>query len=132
MKSTGILLIVVILLSCKRKSEIVSILEDKNDGSYWVQKAQLSNGTYFYSTVQYIFYKDGSSQPLSSYDENKKGVPSLLNMESSSKLSWSFNQQDSTFKICAVCIFKITKINQDTIFMTENKHKTNYILVKHR
>lgn len=108
------------------------MLEDKNDGSYWVQKEQLNNGEYSFSTLQWVFYSDGSLQSLSSSDENKKGSPSLLNIESSSKGNWTFDQRDSTFEICAVCIFKITKTNPDTIFMTEKKYKTHFILVKRR
>jgi len=132
MKKIGLYIMMISLCSCGRKNEIVKVLEHKNDNSYWNQKKLLDDGTYSFSTLQWIFYNDGSSQPLSSLDENKKGSPSLLNLESSGKGTWSFNKKDSTFKICDVCVFKIKKIRHDTIFMIGKGYNGDFILVKHK
>lgn len=117
---------------CKRKNDILKVLEYNNDDSYWIQKQRINYGQYSFSTLQWIFYSDGSSQPLSSIDENKKGSPSMLNLESSGRGAWSFNEEDSTFKICDVCVFKIKKVSQDTIFMIGKGFKGDFILVKHK
>ena len=95
------------------------------------KKKGFINGTYAFNTLQWIFYGDGSSQSLSSLDECKKGSPSLLNLESSGKGTWSFDSRDSTFSICAVCVFKVLKISQDTIFMKGKGYKGNFVLIKH-
>jgi len=118
-------------LSCKRNNDILNIIEYQDDGSYWIQKEQLKNSLYAYSKLQWVFYADGSTESFSSSEENKKGSPSLLNIESSSKGTWTFNEKDSTFRICAVCVFKIEKISQDTIFMSGKGYNGNFILVKH-
>ncbi len=119
-------------LCCKRKNDILKVIEYHNDGKYWVQKEQLNNGSYSYSMLQWVFYADGSTESFSSSEENKKGSPSILNMECSGKGKWSFNEKDSTFKICDVCIFKVNKVKQDTIFMTGKGYKGNFILVKQK
>jgi len=131
MKKILLYIVVVLFFCCKRKSYILNVLEDKNDGGYWILKEKLNNGSYSYYTLQWIFYADGSSWPLSSIDENKKGSPTFLNMESSSKGTWSFDSRDSTFSICDVCVFKVLKISQDTIFMKGKGYEGNFILVKH-
>jgi len=123
---------IISFFSCKRKNDILKILEYHNGDSYWIQKERLDDGKYSFSTLQWIFYSDGSSQSLSSTDENKKGSPSLLSLESSGKGTWSFNEKDSTFKICDVCLFKIKKINPDTIFMSGKGYRGDFILVKHK
>lgn len=132
MKKIVLYIMIISFFCCKRKNDILKVLEYQNDGSYWIQKERLINGEYSFSTLQWIFYSDGSSQPLSSLDENKKGSSSLLNLESSSKGTWVFDKNDSTFSICDVCVFKITKINQDTIFMKGKDYKGDFILVRHR
>ncbi|WP_293312590.1 hypothetical protein [Pedobacter sp. UBA5917] len=132
MKNMVLFIVTVSFLGCKGRNDMKHLLEYQNDNSYWIQKEKMKNGSYAYVGLQWIFYADGSSRPLSSANENQKGSPSMLNMESSSKGEWTFNHTDSTLKICAVCVFKIKKVARDTVFMSGKGYKGDFILVKHR
>ena len=41
MKKIGLYAMIISILCCGRKNNIIKVLEYKNDGSYWIQKERL-------------------------------------------------------------------------------------------
>jgi|GEM_PF-3343213 len=130
MKIFGIITLSLIFISCNRERELQLVLTDQSKNALWNQKEVFQNGNLSGVINQFEFYKDGSSMAFISDNESKKGVQAVLNLESSSLGSWHFSKKDSTLQICAVCIFKVTRISQDTIFMRGKGFKGNYLLIR--
>lgn len=130
MKKTTIILLLV-FIGCKSNSGFVGILTSQTPPSFWVKKI-IQKGTFVNTYNQSEFNPDGTMNSYFSLNENKKGTPDGVNVDASNAEDhWLYNKQDSTLKICAVCIYKITKYTRDTIFMTDKNSPAKFVLIRH-
>lgn len=130
MKKIFVFGIVYILFSCSDNHNFEDNLTIQNDISYWILKVEEDNGNYKYLNSQFVFFENGESLVLSSFEENVKGTPSIINLEGSSLHEWNFNGKDSIFQICSDCFYKVKRYTNDSIKMVNKIDGKKFILVR--
>jgi hypothetical protein len=119
-----------IVLSCKKQNKFEKNITTESNNCYWTRKAKGNNGNYLYFNSQIVFFNNYKMMSFLSDDENKLGSRSIINIEGSNEEKWSYNEKDSIFQICAVCIFKVDKYSRDTIFMTNKYNDEKFVLIR--
>lgn len=119
-----------LFLSCTEQNKFDKILTTKSDSTFWIRKVEDKKGNYIYINSQLVFFENHKMMSFNSFEENKLGNRSVLNMEGSNEENWTYNEKDSIFKICAVCIYKIDKYSKDTIFMNNRDNGEKFILIR--
>lgn len=127
-----ILIICVLFLSCTKENKFEANIISQGKNSFWIKKVVDVKGDYIYINSQVIFLDNYKMMSFNSFDENKLGNRSIINLEASNEESWSYDRKDSIFKICAVCIYKIDKYSRDTIFMKNKDNGEKFVLIKKR
>lgn len=127
-----IIIICILFLSCTKQNKFEKNLTSESNNHFWIRKVIDEKGNYRYINSQIVFFEDYKMMSFNSFDENKLGNRSMINIEGSNEENWSYNKKDSTFQICAVCIYKVTKFSRDTIFMKGKGYGGDFILIKHK
>lgn len=122
---------ILFLSSCVIRSDFEKNLITQGKKDYWNEFKRGHNNAIEYTHTQWCFYENGTSISLVSFDPDKKGTPSVINMESSNKLKWEYKESDKTLKICANCIYVVKRYNRDTILLNF-ENNAEYIFVRHQ
>ena len=117
-------------LSCSSNQEFEDCLINENNESFWVLKSLDDNGNYTYVNSQFVFFENGKSIAFNSFNEDKKGTQSMLNIEGASFNNWRYNSVDSVFQICSECVYKVQFYSNDSIRMTNKFNGEKFLLVK--
>lgn len=127
----AVLIIVLILFSCKKENQFVQNLINDENNTFWVEKMMDSTGNFKYYQRQSVFFSNYSLHSLASPNEDKIGTMQVVLIEGGNKEKWSFNEKNNTLTTSYRTTFKIGKYSKDTIFMKlTTAKKERFILIR--